>query len=196
MWHKIDVDSEVYEHLKREAEPFVDTPNTVLRRVLGLPGAGDALDGAGPVAPSVTLRSAKEVNGQAAARGVRGTPSRAKPGARNRGVPKTTRAPAGSILPESEYEQPLLECLREAGGTAPSKEIIEAVGRRLDSRLTDVDREPLASGSIRWQNRIQFVRLKLIERGLMTKDSPRGTWALAMEATAAAPNRSNEGATE
>lgn len=31
----IRVDDEVYDRLKEEAEPFVDTPNTVLRRVLG-----------------------------------------------------------------------------------------------------------------------------------------------------------------
>jgi hypothetical protein len=32
----IRIDDEVYEHLKQEAEPFVDTPNSVLRRVLQL----------------------------------------------------------------------------------------------------------------------------------------------------------------
>ncbi|MFC5265875.1 hypothetical protein ACFPJ1_27495 [Kribbella qitaiheensis] len=32
--HKIDVDDEVFAFLQREAEPFVDTPNDVLRRRL------------------------------------------------------------------------------------------------------------------------------------------------------------------
>lgn len=32
--HKIDVDDEVFAFLQREAEPFVDTPNDVLRRKL------------------------------------------------------------------------------------------------------------------------------------------------------------------
>jgi uncharacterized protein YfbU (UPF0304 family) len=31
---KIDVDEEVYDYLKEKAEPFTDTPNTVLRRLL------------------------------------------------------------------------------------------------------------------------------------------------------------------
>lgn len=36
-WHKIDVDEEVFEYLKKNAEPFVDnTPNSVLRRELRL----------------------------------------------------------------------------------------------------------------------------------------------------------------
>jgi len=32
--HSIDVDDEVFEYLKAKAEPFVDTPNSVLRREL------------------------------------------------------------------------------------------------------------------------------------------------------------------
>lgn len=35
---KIDVDDQVYEALKKMAEPFVDSPNTVLRRLLDLDG--------------------------------------------------------------------------------------------------------------------------------------------------------------
>ena len=38
---KIDIDPEVYEKLKELADPFVErSPNDVLRRILGLPGAG------------------------------------------------------------------------------------------------------------------------------------------------------------
>ncbi|WP_146742268.1 hypothetical protein [Oleiagrimonas sp. MCCC 1A03011] len=38
--HEIEIDSEVFEYLKAKAEPFVDTPNAVLRRELlgGKPG--------------------------------------------------------------------------------------------------------------------------------------------------------------
>lgn len=33
---KIDIDQEVFEFLQKKAEPFVDTPNTVLRKILGI----------------------------------------------------------------------------------------------------------------------------------------------------------------
>ncbi|MFD3734775.1 hypothetical protein [Streptomyces sp. NPDC058632] len=33
----IRVDDEVYEELQKQAKPFVDTPNSTLRRILGLP---------------------------------------------------------------------------------------------------------------------------------------------------------------
>jgi hypothetical protein len=32
--HKIDIDQEVFDYLKSQAEPFTDTPNDVLRRLL------------------------------------------------------------------------------------------------------------------------------------------------------------------
>lgn len=34
----IEIDNDVFELVKAEAEPFVDTPNSVLRRLLGLEG--------------------------------------------------------------------------------------------------------------------------------------------------------------
>lgn len=36
----IEIDDEVWERLKAEAEPFVDDENSVLRRLLGMDGAG------------------------------------------------------------------------------------------------------------------------------------------------------------
>ena len=37
----IRVDAQVYARLQREAKPFVDTPNSVLRRLLGLEDSSD-----------------------------------------------------------------------------------------------------------------------------------------------------------
>ncbi|MEU1699045.1 MULTISPECIES: DUF4357 domain-containing protein [Streptomyces] len=47
----IRVDDEVYEELQRRAKPFVDTPNSTLRRVLGLAGKA-APPGGKAAAPS------------------------------------------------------------------------------------------------------------------------------------------------
>ena len=178
MAQAIEIDDEVYAHLKEVAEPFVDTPNTVLRRLLHLD------NGARPQPPPDTLKppaSAPPLQGSGAAPSQTSNgrrPSRAKPQPKTN---KKTRVPAGSILPEDAYEMPLLLSLAEAGGAAPSRAIVQAVGERLGSRLTDLDKEPLAGGAIRWENRVQFVRLKLIQRGLMTKEAPRGTWAISEE---------------
>lgn len=82
------------------------------------------------------------------------------------------------LLPAEEYELPLLRYLVEHDGRAPAQEVIEAVGKAVDDRLTERDRQRIKSGRIRWKNRIQFVRLRLTERGELKKDSPRGTWEI------------------
>jgi Mrr N-terminal domain len=147
----IEIDDEVWGALKAQAEPLVDSPNTVLRRVLRLAPA----DGTSGEAISV-------VRDQLAAKRTRGS-----------------RAPVGSLLPESEYELPILQVLAERGGSAPAREVINAVGQIVADRLTELDREDLPNGGQRWQNRVQFTRLRLKERGLIETGSPRGLWELA-----------------
>jgi len=87
------------------------------------------------------------------------------------------------LLAEEQYVLPLLTVLNERGGAAPANEVIKAVGERLRDRFTPTDMDSLPSGAIRWQKRVQFVRLQLIEEGLLTKDSPRGVWALTPAGT-------------
>jgi hypothetical protein len=158
---RIDVDEEVYGALRANAEPFIDTPNSVLRRLLGLGASTSAAEASqAPPRPNVP-RSAPKV----------GTKAR-------KAKSSKPRAAAGTLLPEKEYEMPLLQALVDAGGSAPSKQLIERVGELIGDRLTEQDRESLSSGGVRWQSRIQFVRLRLIERGLMQKDTPRGIWAI------------------
>jgi hypothetical protein len=137
---KIEIDTEVFEAIKAKAEPFVDTPNSVLRRQLGLDGPGS----------------------------VQAEPS---PGRGERAAP-------GSILPEAEYELPILLELLERGGSGHATEVTNAVGERLGSSLTELDRGKLKTGDIRWRNRVQFTRLNLRKRGYLKADSPRGVWEL------------------
>ena len=160
--HTIEIDDDVLDALKRKAEPFIDTPNTVLRRLLGVDG----------MLSRPARKSGTATGG--------GSVKRSK-SARKR--EKSQRAPTGSILPEQEYVRPLLEVLDEKGGRAPAREIIDEVGRRLKDRLTPLDREPVASGGLRWQNRVQFARLRLIDRGLLKKASPRGLWEITEKGT-------------
>lgn len=166
--------------LQRHAAPFTDTPNSVLRRILSLdprevddqqPGGSNSRDGRQSI-PGGNFPQA-EGKGRSRAR------SRTRP---RRGMTRegkgTPRAPSGSLLPEDEYIFPILESVAERGGTAPVREIIHAVGERLKGKLSPTDLEALSSGSVRWQNRAQFVRLRLVEEGLLSKDAPRGIWSL------------------
>lgn len=91
---------------------------------------------------------------------------------------RQARAKTGELLPLAEYELPVLRAVSRAGGAAWRVEVRDAVEAALVDRLTVVDREPLQSGEIRWENRLGFVRLRLIERGHFRPDSRRGLWEL------------------
>lgn len=166
----IRIDEDVFEELKKHAEPFVDTPNTVLRRLLSL---GDA--GFEPTNGTVELEAADETPAEASAREERATRQR-----RRRTKPKRApRAKTGSILHESAYELPILQIIETHGGRAAAREVLDELGPKLDGQLTEVDRQELASGDVRWRNRAQFVRLRMVEKGDLVKDSPRGMWEIS-----------------
>src|SRR5438105_15134481 len=99
MSNMIEIDDEVLGYLESKAKPFVDTPNSVLRRVLGLDGG---------------RHQDRAENGAAAQRPAVGTPSRIRavpiPG------PVHGRAPRGTILPEEAYWVPALRYLVRVGG--------------------------------------------------------------------------------
>lgn len=160
------LDEEVWALMKKEAEVFVDTPNTVLRRKYGLPVARN---GAGPAAE---LRGAAAGSSRAATR---------RQGTR-RGAstsPRGSRAPKGSLLPQAEYEGPILQVLHERDGEAPAREAVDALEPILADRLGELDRALTAkSGEVRWRNRAQFARLALVKQGLIDSDAPRGIWRL------------------
>ena len=167
----IRIDEDVFEELKKHAEPFVDTPNTVLRRLLSLrDGAYELTDGAVEIDTE-----SEETASEAPDRQGRGTRQR-----RRRTKPKRApRAKTGSILHESAYELPILQIIEKQGGRAAAREVLDELEPRLDGQLTEVDRQQLASGDVRWRNRAQFVRLRLVEQGDLVTDSPRGIWEIS-----------------
>jgi negative regulator of replication initiation len=169
----IELDQEIFDLLKSKAEPFVDTPNSVLRRLLGL--------GASPAASSNSVSPVEQAHVVTSPRAGKSAKKKAAKSA----APKRTRAAAGTLLPEVRYELPLLKALVDTGGQAPYREVVEAVGRELKDDLLPADFENLNSGAVRWQSRLQFVRLRLIERGYLDKDAPRGVWVITDQGRAA-----------
>jgi hypothetical protein len=99
-------------------------------------------------------------------------------GVSEHGRPEARRATPGSILPEREYWLPILAVILDAGGSAASTDVIEALPERLGDSFTDRDRDVLAMGEVRWRNRARFARLRMKERGLLSDRSPRGIWEI------------------
>lgn len=166
----ISIDDEVFDRLKSQAEPLVDTANTVLRRILGLGEVhGELIDGGGRAGDDVPRPSLAEARG---ARRQRKAPARAQ---------RQPRARPGTILADDQYEIPLLEIIEKHGGRAATREVLDELETRLGDRFTEVDRETLATGIVRWRNRAQFVRLRLVQQGDMVADSPRGIWEITAQ---------------
>ena len=160
MTSTIEIDDDIFELLKRHAEPFVDTPSDVLRRLLSdLPGSTQAKHMGG--APT-RRRSAKGQRGNARKEGV-----------------KRRRAPSNALLSEKAYELPLLDVLDTAGGRLPTREAVAAVGERVADQLMAMDHDVMDQGQERWESRVQFTRLRLVEAGLLEKNSPRGVWEIS-----------------
>lgn len=173
----IQVDEDVFAELQRLAVPLVDTANTVLRRLLKLNDAeghnNQSPQQEASEQPTLVLRRSAQKAPPA------GRPRRTA--ARKRGsLPgsKSSRAPKGVLLSEDAYELPILEVLVEHGGRAAATEVLTSLEPRIRDKLEPMDLEPISSGSIRWKNRAQFVRLRLVRSGDMAKASPRGIWEI------------------
>ncbi len=148
----IRVDQDVYRELESRIGGFGDTPNLVLRRLLGL----DAYQ-----------------NRQVADAAVAYHPGRLR-GFR-RGRPPSQERPQ---TPQREFRRPILEALRQRGGEARAKDVLDEVGRIRADRLTPVDRESLTNGEPRWRVTAAFERKNMVEAGLLHEDTPRGVWRM------------------
>lgn len=171
----IRVDGAVYKALQERAEAFVDTPNSVIRRILGLQPGRDETEEVEVGTPEPQGR-AVPVAKQGGRRGT-GKTAAATP-RRRHGPARRERAPSGSLLPSERYREPILRALAQRGGSAPARDVIEAVGQALTADFTPIDKDKLGSGGVRWENRVQFVRLRMVEEGLMVKGWTKGVWAI------------------
>jgi hypothetical protein len=91
---------------------------------------------------------------------------------------RRSRAAPGSVLPIEAYFVPILATLNEAGGAAPTNDVIDALEERMRDLFTERDHEPQQSGQIRWRSRARFARLRMKERGLLSDSSHRGVWEI------------------
>ncbi|MGH7332260.1 MAG: hypothetical protein ACREKS_05815 [Candidatus Rokuibacteriota bacterium] len=145
----ITVSDESYVALQALAEPLVDTPDTVIAKLLKAYRAPAKTDDA-----------------------------RRSPGLRNSASHDGLRARRGEATPRHVYREALLKALRDAGGELETAKAIEAVGNLLRDRLRPIDMAKLPTGEERWINRIRFTRKDLIDQGKLDARAPHGVWRL------------------
>lgn len=158
----IEIDDDVFAALQEHAEPFVDTPNDVLRRLLGLDGGRDG-----------------ETRGRRSTRASEGSGSHPAQGGSTVGLERErSRRGAGELMPLEQYCGPILRALVEAGGELRSREIPAKVAPYVEDLLYDADRELNGEGAPAWHGRIGWAGTLCRKEGHLDKDAPRGTWRL------------------
>lgn len=148
----IRVEDDVFEGLKALAEPFTDTPNSVIRRllldrgVLQSPRAAPAT----PPAKPPSARAADQVRD-------------------------------GVLTPQPVYETFLLHVLgTQFNGVADKADATRAVIALMKQHgfISAADQELVQTGETKAANTIAWGRNALKERGLISRNSRRGSWEL------------------
>ncbi len=96
------------------------------------------------------------------------------------------RTTEGSAARSTRLDGPILEaairrCLLRHGGRARRAEVLAALGEELRDRRDPLDLEALPSGMVRWEANVGKARQRLVRRGVIRGDSPRGLWELSEE---------------
>jgi hypothetical protein len=86
----------------------------------------------------------------------------------------------GLRTPEEQFIMPILESIIELGGRAKVKDVLERVYDKMKNILNSYDEEPLRSrrNVKRWENTARWARQKMVDKGLLAENSPRGIWEI------------------
>ena len=82
------------------------------------------------------------------------------------------------ITPSDVLERTLLTVLKKSGGKAHISHVFEKMEKLLRYQLKADDREITAEPRERWKVNVSWKRQDLIERGIMTKNTPKGIWMI------------------
>ena len=162
---KIEIDEEVYQALLKHVKSFEDTPNAVLRRLLGLDELNqDQQD------TERLIREDKDYE-----RPVKEMMSSL--GLKDPSISNITRV--RGAIPQKEYRIPILEALLEKGGKASQREVFEIIEQKMEKNFNHLDLETLSDGyTKRWQKMAAWQRYIMVKEGLLRSDSPRGVWEI------------------
>src|ERR671919_1073800 len=153
----VRISEETWGRLKQWAEPLEDSPDDVVKRILDMADAHKVCQ-------------------------IQEVPSKSKPIKETSTVGR--RISRGKKVPDTDYFPVILEAIYDLGGSGKMEDVLRLVESKMQRLFSDVDYQTLNSGSdVRWRNTAQWARFKLVERGLLRNDSPRGIWELTNQGT-------------
>jgi hypothetical protein len=92
--------------------------------------------------------------------------------------PPKERVTRGLLTPRSKLKVVLIEVLKSNGGRAHIQDVQYQMAAKLKGKFTKEDLESLEDGVLRWEKNVQWLRYKLVQDGVLKKNSPRGYWEL------------------
>ncbi len=155
----IRIDQDVFEGLQKLAEPFVDSPGSVIRRLLIEKGVVSTIQ------KKPVPRTAPRQNGPAPA------------------------PPSLKLTAQSVYEEFLMTTLDQRfSGGGDKRSVTRAVLERMvrQGHIGPADLELVATGETKAENTITWARNALKNRGMISRASRRGIWELTAEGREAA----------
>lgn len=91
----------------------------------------------------------------------------------------TKIAKTSEITTQAAYRLQILEALIEMGGSARTTDVLSRIFKKMKGRFKPKDMQKIPSGiSVRWKNKAQWERMKLLNEGYLKKDMPRGIWEI------------------
>lgn len=164
---QIEISEETYRALKQLAEPFEDTPESVIRQLLNQHSAPNQAE----------KQEGTEDSPEERVNHVAGAALDLSPGELRE--LNGRRAKPGEFTPPEEFEDSVITALSEAGGELSTQDAIDRVGELMKEELKPMDMARIPSGEIRWRNNARWARQKLVEKGKLDSDSPHGVWRLS-----------------
>ena len=158
MMPTIRVEDDVFEGLKSLAEPFTDTPNSVIRRLLERNGV--------TLGKSVSKPSQEATHKHLSIDG------------------QSLLIGHGELTPQPIYETFLVHVLAtQFNGCASKQDSTKAVIQLMKSKgfINSADLERVSTGETKAENTVAWGRNALKDAGLISRNSQRGIWELTPE---------------
>lgn len=149
----LTISDKLYEDLKVIADPFEDTPESVIRRLLDF-----YLSNKNAPLPLFTGLSPDYEE--------------------RRRLRRKHRPSKHEVISTKELESALLQVLATAGGELPRQSVIHEMDSLLGDKLNENDRAMVSQDRVHWVLRVSQIRDDLIRRGILEQGAKRGVWRL------------------
>jgi hypothetical protein len=154
----IRISEEVWDLLKKYAEPLEDNPDSVLKKILN---------------EYIILKEIVNSNYPSKLEQIK-TSENTK-----LALVKSGRTGKRGIPPSLfRYVEWVTYTLNSLGGRAHASEVINQIKIHFGHKFTNDEMEELNSGEIRWTKKVNWARFEMVQAGILRNDSPRGIWEI------------------